>query len=156
MSPFAGLAFHPLDGIMQVRRRRGQGCLDAGSLALPAAGEAPRRGAAAPRLPGPRLRGRRGAAPAPAPRPPPRPPPPPQALPYSWTLFYVPMHFLTHEMLLFFTSIWTTNIHDNIHAKVGRYLTASRTAALGDQRAARVLCWAPEERAAAAGKGRVP
>lgn len=40
-----------------------------------------------------------------------------QALPYSWTLFYVPMHFLTHEMLLFFTSIWTTNIHDNIHAK---------------------------------------
>jgi hypothetical protein len=28
------------------------------------------------------------------------------------------MHFLTHEMLLFFTSIWTTNIHDNIHAKV--------------------------------------
>lgn len=42
-----------------------------------------------------------------------------QALPYSWTLFYVPMHFLTHEMLLFFTSIWTTNIHDNLHAKVG-------------------------------------
>lgn len=31
----------------------------------------------------------------------------------------MPMHFLTHEMLLFFTSIWTTNIHDNIHAKVG-------------------------------------
>jgi hypothetical protein len=30
----------------------------------------------------------------------------------------VPMHFLTHEMLLFFTSIWTTNIHDNVHAKV--------------------------------------
>ena len=47
----------------------------------------------------------------------PRPLPLPQALPYSWTLFYVPMHFLTHEMLLFFTSIWTTNIHDNIHAK---------------------------------------
>lgn len=45
-----------------------------------------------------------------------------QALPYSWTLFYVPMHFLTHEMLLFFTSIWTTNIHDNIHAKVGGWL----------------------------------
>jgi len=45
-----------------------------------------------------------------------------QALPYSWTLFYVPMHFLTHEMLLFFTSIWTTNIHDNLHAKVGRGL----------------------------------
>ena len=30
------------------------------------------------------------------------------------------MHFLTHEMLLFFTSIWTTNIHDNLHAKVRR------------------------------------
>lgn len=63
MSPFAGLAFHPLDGIMQ-------------------------------------------------------------ALPYSWTLFYVPMHFLTHEMLLFFTSIWTTNIHDNIHAKIAPVMGA--------------------------------
>ena len=30
------------------------------------------------------------------------------------------MHFLTHELLLFATAIWTTNIHDNIHAKVGR------------------------------------
>lgn len=62
---------------------------------------------------------------APAPRPPCDPasaPPPAQALPYSWTLFYVPMHFLTHELLLFFTSIWTTNIHDNLHAKVGCWL----------------------------------
>ncbi|EFN51518.1 hypothetical protein CHLNCDRAFT_37407 [Chlorella variabilis] len=63
MSPFAGLAFHPLDGIMQ-------------------------------------------------------------ALPYAWTLFYVPMHFLTHEMLLFFTSIWTTNIHDNLHAKIAPVMGA--------------------------------
>lgn len=63
MSPFAGLAFHPLDGIMQ-------------------------------------------------------------ALPYSWTLFYVPMHFLTHELLLFFTSIWTTNIHDNLHAKIAPVMGA--------------------------------
>lgn len=54
LSPFAGLAFHPFDGILQ-------------------------------------------------------------ALPYTWTLFYVPMHFLTHELLLFATAVWTTNIHDNIH-----------------------------------------
>jgi len=54
LSPFAGLAFHPIDGILQ-------------------------------------------------------------ALPYTWTLFYVPMHFLTHELLLFATAVWTTNIHDNIH-----------------------------------------
>ena len=26
-----------------------------------------------------------------------------QAIPYSWTLFFVPMHFLTHELLLFAT-----------------------------------------------------
>lgn len=57
LGPFSGLAFHPLDGILQ-------------------------------------------------------------AIPYTWTLFYVPMHFLTHELLLFTTAIWTTNIHDNIHAKV--------------------------------------
>lgn len=57
LSPFAGLAFHPLDGILQ-------------------------------------------------------------AIPYSWTLLFVPMHFLTHELLLFATAIWTTNIHDCIHGKV--------------------------------------
>ena len=71
MSPFAGLAFHPLDGILQ-------------------------------------------------------------AIPYTWTLFYVPMHFLTHELLLFATAIWTTNIHDNIHGKVepimgARYHTIHHT-----------------------------
>ncbi|GFH31054.1 fatty acid hydroxylase domain-containing protein [Haematococcus lacustris] len=57
LSPFAGLAFHPIDGMMQ-------------------------------------------------------------AIPYTWTLFFCPMHFLTHEMLLFATGIWTTNIHDCIHGKV--------------------------------------
>lgn len=57
MSPFAGLAFHPLDGITQ-------------------------------------------------------------AISYMWTLFYCPTHFLTHEILLFATGVWTTNIHDNIHGKV--------------------------------------
>merc|ERR1712157_269515 len=53
LSPFAGLAFHPLDGIIQ-------------------------------------------------------------ALPYFWTLFFVPMHSLTYELMLFGTAVWTTNIHDNI------------------------------------------
>ena len=57
MSPFAGLAFHPLDGILQ-------------------------------------------------------------ALPYTLTLFIVPMHFLTHELLLFATAFWTSNIHDNLHARL--------------------------------------
>lgn len=40
-----------------------------------------------------------------------------QAIPYCWTLMYVPMHFLTHELLLFATGIWTTNIHDCIHGR---------------------------------------
>ena len=57
LSPFAGLAFHPLDGIMQ-------------------------------------------------------------ALPYALALFIVPMHFMTHELLLFATALWTANIHDNIHANL--------------------------------------
>eukprot|EP00894_Picocystis_sp_ML_P001607 jgi/Pico_ML_1/52124/g2884.t1 len=56
MSPFAGLAFHPFDGMLQ-------------------------------------------------------------AIPYVWTLYLVPMHFLTVELLLFATGIWTTNIHDNINGK---------------------------------------
>jgi len=54
LSPFAGLAFHPLDGILQ-------------------------------------------------------------AIPYVWTLALVPMHFLTHELLLFATAVWTTNIHDCVY-----------------------------------------
>jgi hypothetical protein len=57
LSPFAGLAFHPLDGMLQ-------------------------------------------------------------AVPYTFTLLFCPMHFLTHEILLFFTGVWTTNIHDCLHAKV--------------------------------------
>lgn len=56
LSPFAGLAFHPLDGMLQ-------------------------------------------------------------AAPYVWTLFLVPMHFLTVELLLFATGVWTTNIHDNLNGR---------------------------------------
>uniref|UniRef100_A0A7S0YCH2 Fatty acid hydroxylase domain-containing protein n=1 Tax=Polytomella parva TaxID=51329 RepID=A0A7S0YCH2_9CHLO len=57
LSPFAGLAFNPLDGIMQ-------------------------------------------------------------AVAYTWTMFYCPMHFLTHEILLFATGVWTINIHDCLHGNV--------------------------------------
>ncbi|GFR45951.1 hypothetical protein Agub_g7417 [Astrephomene gubernaculifera] len=41
-----------------------------------------------------------------------------QAIPYTYTLFFCPMHFLTHEILLFATGVWTTNIHDVIHGGV--------------------------------------
>lgn len=41
-----------------------------------------------------------------------------QALPYCVTLFFIPAHFLTFEMLLFLTGIWTTNIHDCVDGKV--------------------------------------
>jgi Delta7-sterol 5-desaturase len=37
-----------------------------------------------------------------------------QASPYIVGLFVVPIHFWTHIGLLFFTGIWTTNIHDTI------------------------------------------
>lgn len=95
MSPFAGLAFHPLDGIMQVCT--GWHSIQQHLLQGPEhAARISQMKHFTTTLPDPGL----------------------QALPYSWTLFYVPMHFLTHEMLLFFTSIWTTNIHDNVHAKV--------------------------------------
>lgn len=57
MSPFAGLAFHPIDGILQ-------------------------------------------------------------AIPYFWTLFLVPAHALTVELLLFGTAIWTNNIHDNLNGRM--------------------------------------
>jgi lathosterol oxidase len=63
LSPFAGLAFHPLDGIMQ-------------------------------------------------------------ALPYCWTLLFVPMHFMTFELLLLATGLWTTNIHDTVDGKVPPLLGA--------------------------------
>eukprot|EP00798_Chlamydomonas_sp_ICE-L_P014177 gene14177-20144_t len=63
LSPFAGLAFHPIDGMLQ-------------------------------------------------------------AAPYVWSLFFIPTHFLTHELLLFATGIWTTNIHDCIHGKTWPVLGA--------------------------------
>jgi lathosterol oxidase len=56
LSPFAGLAFHPLDGLLQ-------------------------------------------------------------AVPYVWSLFLVPTHYFTHEVLLFATGLWTANIHDCIHGR---------------------------------------
>lgn len=37
-----------------------------------------------------------------------------QASPYIMGLFLLPVHFWTHEVLLFFTAIWTTNIHDTL------------------------------------------
>jgi len=37
-----------------------------------------------------------------------------QASPYVVFLFVVPMHYLTHVFLLFFSGIWATNIHDAI------------------------------------------
>lgn len=35
-----------------------------------------------------------------------------QASPYVACLFLVPVHYLTHVVLVFFTAIWATNIHD--------------------------------------------
>jgi len=37
-----------------------------------------------------------------------------QASPYVLALFFVPMHYYTHMILLFFSGIWATNIHDAI------------------------------------------
>lgn len=39
-----------------------------------------------------------------------------QAAPYMWTLYLVPFHFLTQEILLFGTAVWTTSIHDCVDA----------------------------------------
>ncbi|KAK2077821.1 hypothetical protein QBZ16_004669 [Prototheca wickerhamii] len=55
-----------------------------------------------------------------------------QAVPYTFMLFFTPMHSLTHELMLFGTGIWTNNIHDNIHGKVdpvmgARYHTIHHT-----------------------------
>lgn len=41
-----------------------------------------------------------------------------QGASYCLLLPVVPMHFMTHEVLLFFTGLWTTNIHDCLHARV--------------------------------------
>lgn len=35
-----------------------------------------------------------------------------QACPYVICLFFIPCHYLTHVILLFFTAVWATNIHD--------------------------------------------
>lgn len=37
-----------------------------------------------------------------------------QASPYVYMLFFVPCHYLTHVVLLFFTAVWATNIHDSV------------------------------------------
>jgi len=63
LSPFAGLAFHPLDGICQ-------------------------------------------------------------ASPYAVALFLIPAHFLTHELLLFATAIWTANIHDALDGRAAPIMGA--------------------------------
>jgi len=39
---------------------------------------------------------------------------PAQASPYIFFLFALPVHFWAHMGLLFFTAVWTTNIHDTI------------------------------------------
>lgn len=38
-----------------------------------------------------------------------------QASPYVACLFLVPCHYLTHVLMLFFTAVWATNIHDALH-----------------------------------------
>ena len=63
LSPFAGLAFHPLDGICQ-------------------------------------------------------------AAPYAIFLFLIPCHFLTHELLLFATAVWTANIHDALDGRAAPVMGA--------------------------------
>jgi hypothetical protein len=42
-----------------------------------------------------------------------------QALPYCWTLLFIPTHFMSFELLLLATGLWTTNIHDTVDGKVG-------------------------------------
>uniref|UniRef100_A0A6U4LI48 Fatty acid hydroxylase domain-containing protein n=2 Tax=Phaeomonas parva TaxID=124430 RepID=A0A6U4LI48_9STRA len=37
-----------------------------------------------------------------------------QASPYVFVMLFVPCHYLTHLIMLFFTGIWATNIHDAI------------------------------------------
>lgn len=37
-----------------------------------------------------------------------------QASPYVVCLFFVPMHYFTHMFLLFFSGVWSTNIHDAV------------------------------------------
>ena len=37
-----------------------------------------------------------------------------QASPYTWVMPFVPCHFLTHFIFLFFTALWATYIHDGL------------------------------------------
>lgn len=37
-----------------------------------------------------------------------------QACPYVIALFFVPCHYFTHVLLLFFSGVWATNIHDSV------------------------------------------
>jgi len=146
LSPFAGLAFNALDGILQVRAGRAAWCVPyvrAGML--PGRPALPRRPARVAAQPHERMR-LHAALPAvlaiaaladinikvvrsfgawlqcawPVVRsaPTPRWPPALQAIPYCYMLFIVPMHLLTHELLLFATGIWTANIHDNIDGRL--------------------------------------
>lgn len=41
-----------------------------------------------------------------------------QAIPHLFALFLIPTHFRTHIVLLFLEVVWTTNIHDCIHAQM--------------------------------------
>ena len=100
LSPFAGLAFNPFDGILQVVPLHSlilEICRVLPVFVLP---ERLKSSSQVQILP----RGRNARLSA-------------QAIPYCWTLLYIPMHFLTHELLLFATGIWTTNIHDCIHGR---------------------------------------
>ncbi|CAG9467836.1 unnamed protein product [Pedinophyceae sp. YPF-701] len=47
-----------------------------------------------------------------------------QAFPYCFMLLTVPVHFLSHELILFGTGVWTTNIHDCLHANVAPVMGA--------------------------------
>ena len=43
-----------------------------------------------------------------------------QASPYVIFLFALPVHFWVHLGMLFFTGVWTTNIHDTINGANAR------------------------------------
>ncbi len=40
-----------------------------------------------------------------------------QASPYILGMFLMPVHIWTHLVMLFFTAVWTTNIHDTLIGK---------------------------------------
>lgn len=109
LSPFAGLAFHPLDGVLQVCCERDSGgrtahpvsmvlCL---RILLQSVFQPCKVQSCSHQVYTSTHRHHR-----------------PQAIPYTIVMLFVPVHFLTHELLLFFTGVWTTNIHDCLHANV--------------------------------------